>query len=273
MQTMTTSGVIRLKDDLGLVYDLSKIEYKIAEDDSFEYVFTPNYSVMDLLKPDIFQGIPGLNLDLRKDSYVRTNRTPVFISERTPGENREDLWDLLAECEMDYLNRLEWLIRTDKVYSGDRLYVDRYEDRESAIKLNNVSELGNRSVNINKKLLDIICSGKDLITPDFVINDSTRGLYYPVLLEMFRTEKKFLKHQQAEGIQYSKEAGKYKGRKRKDSDSIKSMEAIRAYYAGRITAMQAAETMEVSRSTFFRRAREYKDSVMCATKNDKFSSN
>ena len=55
MQTMTTSGIIRVKDELGLVYDLSKIEYMIREDDSYEYVFTPNYSVIDLLKPDIFQ--------------------------------------------------------------------------------------------------------------------------------------------------------------------------------------------------------------------------
>ena len=51
---------------------------------------------MDLLPNNIFQGIPGLNLELRKDKYVRKNMTPVFISERTPSAHREDLWELLS---------------------------------------------------------------------------------------------------------------------------------------------------------------------------------
>lgn len=45
---------------------LSEIEYKIAEikytereDGSFTYNFTPCYSVIDLLSPPVFQGIPG----------------------------------------------------------------------------------------------------------------------------------------------------------------------------------------------------------------------
>ena len=260
MQTMTTSGIIRLKDELGIVYDLSKIEYKVAEDESFEYIFTPNYSVIDLLKPDFFQGIPGLNLELRKEQYVRTNRTPVFISERTPGENREDLWELLETCGMDYLNRLEWLIRTDSVYSGDKFYVERYEEEEKTVKISGFVEVGNRSVNINKYLLDIICAGKDLIAPDFTITDSTRGIYYPVLLEMFRTERQYLRKQQKDGVEKSKSEGKYKGRKRKDVGGLKSIEIMREYYLGKLTANQAADEMQVSRSTFFRRVKEYKES-------------
>lgn len=258
MQTMTTRGIIRVRDELGLVYDLSKIEYTVREDDSYEYIFTPNYSVIDLLKPSIFQGIPGLNLDLRKAEYVRTNRTPVFIGERTPGENREDLWELLEACGMDYLNRLEWLIRTDTVYSGDKLFVERYTECDADIEIKSLSDLGNRSVNINKRLLDIICSGKNLISQDFIINDSTRGLYYPILIEMFRMEKQYLKTQQSEGVRTSQNEGKYKGRRRKDCGGLKSVEIIRAYYAGQLTAEQAAEKMDVSRSTFFRRAREYR---------------
>lgn len=54
---------------------------------------------------------------------MRENVVPVFISERTPGENREDLWELLEECGVQYLNRLEWLIRTETRYSGDGMYV------------------------------------------------------------------------------------------------------------------------------------------------------
>ena len=189
---------------------------------------------------------------------MRANRTPVFISERTPGENREDLWELLEACGMDHLNRLEWLIRTDSVYSGDRFFVDRYEEVPQPITIQNMEELGNRSVNINRKLLDVICSGGKLVSPDFIINDSTRGIYYPVLLEMFRTEKRYLKMQQDNGVRESKDKGKYKGRKRKDTGGLKAVEIIRDYYGGKLTADQAAERMDVSRSTFFRRAGEYR---------------
>ena len=65
----------------------------------FTYVFTPYYEVIDLLSPPVFQGIPGLNLDRRKPVYVRDNRVPVFIGERAPNINREDLWHVLSKAE------------------------------------------------------------------------------------------------------------------------------------------------------------------------------
>ena len=63
--------MICLDDDLGLTYRVSKIKYVLSEDESFSYTFTPNYSVIDLLTSNLFQGIPGLNLDLRKPRYIR----------------------------------------------------------------------------------------------------------------------------------------------------------------------------------------------------------
>ena len=70
-------------------------EYEEFEDETYEYRFYPNYEIIGLLNDDIFQGIPGLNLDLRKEVYIRNNMTPVFISERTPGPNRENLYEML----------------------------------------------------------------------------------------------------------------------------------------------------------------------------------
>lgn len=80
-----------------------------------------------------FQGIPGLDLDLKKKSYTRENVIPVFISERAPAKNREDLWELLEKCDMQYLNPVEWLIRTNTQYPGDKLFVKRPEGLELAI--------------------------------------------------------------------------------------------------------------------------------------------
>lgn len=79
----------------------------------FEYVFEPNYFLIDLLDSKYFQGIPGLNLDLKKQEYIRKNIIPTFISERVPQKNREDFYELLEKLNMKSMDPIEYLIRTD----------------------------------------------------------------------------------------------------------------------------------------------------------------
>lgn len=152
MKEITTCGDICLNDEYDFTYKIADIRYTEREDESFVYEIKPNYIVISLLDTKDFQGIPGLDLDLRKESYIRENVIPVFISERTPGENREDLWTLLRACDMQYLNQLEWLIRTDTRYSGDKLFVQRPEDKR--IEVDSINKLGNRSAVICRKMLD-----------------------------------------------------------------------------------------------------------------------
>lgn len=174
MKEMITSGVICLDDEYGFTYWIADIKYIEKEDESYRYEITPNYSVIDLLPERLFQGIPGLDLSVKKETYVRENMHPVFISERSPGENREDLWLLLEKCDMEYLNRLEWLIRTDTRYTGDEMYVCRKE-REN-LHITSIAELGNRSAIICRKILEVICAGGDIITEEYVIRLS-KALY------------------------------------------------------------------------------------------------
>lgn len=252
----TTTGTICVDDEYGFTYHIAKIEYIEREDETFQYIFTPNYSVMGLLSDRIFQGIPGLNLELKKERYVRDNMVPVFISERTPGENREDLWELLEKYDMDYLNRLEWLIRTDMRYAGDPMYVCRTQPKN--LKVDSLNELGNRSAVISHRVLDVICTGGELITRDFTIDDSNRKAYYELFLSLYRTERKYLDDRRREGIKKSAEKGNYKGRIRIKVDSWKLQEAVEQYDFGQMTGEQAAEWLGVSKSTFIRRYREWK---------------
>ena len=90
MREIVTSGDICLKDKYKLIYKVAEITYTERVDESIVCEIKPNYSVIKLLESEDFQGILGLNLDLKKDSYVRKNIIPIFISERTPGKNRED---------------------------------------------------------------------------------------------------------------------------------------------------------------------------------------
>ena len=76
MKSKTTKGMICLDGPYGLVYQIGIIAYTVFEDESFRYEFIPKWEVIDLLELPDFQGVPGFDLDVRKDVYVRENITP-----------------------------------------------------------------------------------------------------------------------------------------------------------------------------------------------------
>ena len=110
MKTYISKGKICIKGHYNLIYAVCDITYQLNEDDSFKYVFEPNYSVIELTDTSFFQGIPGLNLDLKKKEYIRT-KIPTFISERVPSRNREDYVELLEH----YFKNYEKLLDTKRI--------------------------------------------------------------------------------------------------------------------------------------------------------------
>lgn len=257
MRKLTTSGFICLEDDYKLVYKIAKIEYEEWEDGFFTYRFYPFYNVIDMLSDSLFQGIPGLDLSLKQAVYERKNIIPTFISERTPDENREDLWALMEENGMQTLNRLEWLIRTNKRYSGDGFFVMPFEEKDSTTyREKSMYDLVKRSDNIHKKLLQIICFGDYLYAEDITIDDISRGHYYRVLMPIYTREYERRRVQRNVGIARAKERGAYKGRTQIKIDPLLFDRVANDYLHGKISADQAATTLGISKSTFFRRLRE-----------------
>lgn len=255
MREVITRGDICLNDEYNFTYKVAEITYREKEDESFIYEIKPNYSVIDLLTAADFQGIPGLDLEQRKKNYIRNNITPVFISERTPGSNREDLWKLLDDCDMQYLNRLEWLIKTDTRYSGDKLFVQRPQDK--TMEVESIRELGNRSSVICRKMLETICYGNTVVSQSFRINDRNRKQYFDLLIALYSTERKYLDTQRKKGIVASAEKGNYKGRERIKIDPFAAGEVFSDYEEKRINSTDASQKMGVSKSTFLRRYKEY----------------
>lgn len=252
-----TEGQICLDDEYGFTYYIAKIVYCEREDESYTYTFIPNYSVISLLTSDLFQGIPGLDMSQKKECYIRENMTPVFVSERTPGENREDLWELLDACDMEYLNRLEWLIRSKTRYSGDPLYVISFEKAKDII-VEDISVLDNRSAGIMIKLIETICRGDIVRTKDFTVNDTNRKEYYALLKSLYIKEKTYIVSRRVSGIRESAKKGNYKGRNKIKIDDTKLVEVISEYESNKITGEQAAEKLNISRATFMRRYRSMK---------------
>lgn len=253
MNLHITNALICLRDDFGIEYVVCKIEYKVWVSEEFEYRFEPIYPVIDLLDSSLFQGIPGIDLDKRKPEYVRKNTIPTFISERAPNNNREELWQLLEECNMQYLNQLEWLTRTDTQYVGDRLYVRKttsaYED---SITFTNLK----RSADIQKRLLEYICAGRSFTYEGFTIDDSNRSVCYHLLYRLYRREYERIKGLQADGIERAKIEGKYQGRKAIQIDELAFNDVVCKYTNKQISANDAAKALGISLSTFYRRIKE-----------------
>lgn len=119
------SGIIKAVKSDGEKISVGKIEYQKFEDNSYQYIITPFWNVINLLPTNVFAGIPGIKMEKRLDQYYRVNYEPVFIKERTPPPNREDLWELMESVGLDYYDRLEWLIRTPMRAANDNLIVER----------------------------------------------------------------------------------------------------------------------------------------------------
>ena len=255
MNKIVTQGIICLKDDYNFVYKIADIDYVEYENGDFSYYFYPYYNVIDLLDTYVFQGIPGLDLSKRLKCYERHNITPVFISERTPSDNREDLWEYLDKYSMKSLNRLEWLIKTDAQYSGDRLYVQerRNIDDNPNITIESMFNLVKRFDSINGALLDIICYGDYLECKEITINDDNRKDYYNLLMPIYIKEYSLRRNKIMHGIKDAKENNVYKGRKKIMLDPLLFGKIGREYLNGHISLEEALSKLKISRSTFFRR--------------------
>lgn len=259
MEKLVTKGIICLKDDYNFEYNIADIDYIESETGDYQYLFYPHYNVIELLDSYLFQGIPGLDLSKRLKCYERKNMTPVFISERTPSENRVDLWELLDKYNMKSLNRLEWLIRTETRYSGDRFYVKRQNDINDIhyLKLNSMFDLTKRLDSLTKALLDIICYGDYLECQEISINDRNRVDYYNLLMPIYIKEYQLRRTKINNGIYIAKENNIYKGRKQISLDPLLFRTVAQEYLDGSIPLSEALYQLKISKSTFFRRLRNF----------------
>mgnify|MGYP004541207449 len=124
------SGIIKAVMKSGEKISVAQIDYQEFDEENFQYVIIPYWDIIDGLPASVFQGLPGIDMELRLDRYYRVNYIPVFITERTPSENREDLWEILESVGLDYYDRFEWLLRTTMRAANDNLIVERRRDHK-----------------------------------------------------------------------------------------------------------------------------------------------
>lgn len=250
MKNYNSKGTICVHGPFNIVYAVCDISYHLNEDGSFKYVFIPNYSIIELLSSKYFQGIPGLNLDLKEKQYVRENKNPTFISERVPSENREDYYELLSKNGLDYMDPIKYLINTKEQYSGDKLFVINHHRPETVCFDNYCGHETNST--IIKNILSRICMGDNVIINNSVIDDSNRTTIHDVLLFLYSRSYETYKNTQKEGIEKAKIVNKYKGRKPIKVDDIQFRELLDKVKNKEITSHEAAQKLGISIDKYYR---------------------
>lgn len=251
------NAYICVRDSNNIEYYLCKLTHELNDDETYKYIFTPNYEIIDLLPNDIFFGIPGINLDSKKKEYVRENIKPVFISERVPDENREGLSKILKQVNMDYIDPLEFLIRCHKKgiqYSGDKLYLVEYKEKET-IKMVDLFGKCNVSGSI-KKILDNLAKGNDIVSNTLTVDDKNRKEMIEMLLALYERSNEQKKEKQKEGIRRAKKENRYKGRKPIKVDYATFIMYERKVQKKEMTAKEAAKKIGISIDKYYRYRKE-----------------
>ena len=277
--TYRNSGIIKAVTEEGEKIQVGRITYESFDNEEFQYIITPFWEIIDTLPASIFQGIPGIDMELRLEHYYRVNYVPVFMTERTPGPNREDLWELLDSVNLPYYDRLEWLIRTDLRAACDNLIVERARDdvrveeiesREELqrfiengqygdeVIVENLRTLGRNSAECTKTLNRLTHYGIGLCSKNeglkLTIEDYKNFL--PVFSAMYKMDREKRKKDQQEGIAKAKENGVYQGRKRISVDEHFFKSIVSKVKNKEISIDEALNITGLSQSTFYRRMRE-----------------
>ena len=85
-----TEGIICFQE-ADIEYQVAKIEYSYQDDEEEEYAFHPYYNVIDFLPVSLFQGIPGLDLDLRKS--IKGSPPHCSFPKEHPARIASTLWN------------------------------------------------------------------------------------------------------------------------------------------------------------------------------------
>ena len=271
------AGIIKAVYQYGEKISVSKIEYEHFDDESYQYIISPFWDIIDGLPANVFAGIPGIKMEKRLPSYYRVNYEPIFITERTPSKNREDLWELMESVGLDYYDRLEWLIRTPMRAANDNLIVERMRDTKEIIDFNqskkglsllqygdeiivdSIQDFGRTPGSLTQTLAKVLFAGADIKVKelDRVFSKTERSALIPFVIAEYYAAIRERKSLQAEGISVARKDGKYKGRAKTAIDNIKFLEALNKFRTKQITIDEAMSLSGISsRSTFYRRIKE-----------------
>ena len=268
------SGIIKAVMKNGEKISVAQIDYQEFDEENFQYVISPYWEIVDGLPASVFQGIPGIDMDLRLETYYRVNYIPTFIAERTPSENREDLWEILESVGLDYYDRFEWLIRTPMRAANDNLIVERRRTKQVIEKyttgilsnlqygdkviVDSMEAIADTTAGFADEIFTVITNGVDIISESgqMLVDITTRSSMIPIIIaQKIIAQREYAKNRRS-GIEQAKKQGKYTGRKPIEVDEKVLRQVNQELKVGLISVEEAMKRTKIgSKSTFYRKVR------------------
>lgn len=268
------SGIIKAVMKSGEKISVAQIDYQEFDEENFQYVFSPYWEIIDGLPASVFQGIPGIDMDLRLERYYRVNYIPTFIAERTPSENREDLWEILETVGLDYYDRFEWLLRTTMRSANDNLIVEKRRETPvveqftsgilytlqygDQVVVDSMEAIADTTAGFTDGVFTALTNGIDIVdcSGRMLMNSMTRA----AMVQIAITQRIIARREHAEnrktGIEKAKKDGKYTGRKPIEVDEKVLRQVNQELKAGLISVEEAMRRAKIgSKSTFYRKIR------------------
>lgn len=220
----------------GIDYNICTL-VQIGTTDGFSYEFIPNYRVLKLINKDEFCGIQGIDLDLKKEKYIRKEDN-TFIYERVPPRNRANISEYLRNLDLDYYDPLEILLRKKTRYSGDPLNVVPFIENK-VVSLESFKKL--KKKDMVRNVLSSIANGDTFIEKITYKEIITKFNDYMVFYNFKNPNKK-----------ENQKVGRPKILIENDVQQI-----FDYYKKKEITLLDALTITGLSRRTFFRKLKEY----------------
>lgn len=187
---------------------------------------------------------------MKKLAYVRVSSLDQNIARQEKAITEVaniDKW-FIEKVSGKNRNRPELNKLLDYVRKGDTIFIHSLDrlGRNTKDLLSIVETLSKKGV--------ILRSLKD----NFIFDNSSTGkLMFTILSAFSEFERNILRERQAEGIAIAKEKGLYEGRKKIKINEKQFNELYSDWKKGYITKDEMARRLNISRSTLYRRIKEY----------------
>ena len=179
----------------------------------------------------------------------------AYVRVSTADQNMDRQISLLEKYQIDKwymekvsgknMDREQLKMLLDYVRDGDQIYITDF----SRIS-RNVADLLEIVETLNKKNVRLISLKENLDT-----STPTGKLMLTMIGAIAEFERQNILERQRDGIAIAKQKGLYKGRKKKDLSNFENV--YREWKDKKITAVCAAEILEISRATFYSRIKQY----------------
>ena len=172
----------------------------------------------------------------RQETIMQKYEVEKIFSEKKSGKN----------TEREQLNAM-----MDFVRSGDTLVIESY------------SRLARSTADLLRLVERLQEKGVDLISDKEQIDTSTpQGkLMFTIFAGLAEFERTCLLQRQREGIEEAKKQGKYKGRQPIKVDAVLFKAVYTRWRSGEITAVQAQRELNLKPDTFYRRVKQFEQSL------------